>query len=400
MSDAFDLSDESFNGPRHAPPVVFVDDDELVLKAIARLFQFQPYDALTFRDPKEALDFIRERPVQVLVSDLRMPQMDGLELLRRAQEVNPEAVRVVLSAYSDRESLLDAINSGNIYRYILKPWDAVELISVVRQSADLYNLRRENQRLAEALRSISVRDVVGKIGHEPRGVTLLQRYGAYVASELSRPVESIHRVASLGKRVTSEQRIPRSELATYLDTVDAALRELEGFRRDLVDDALLVGLAREMDLDLNTAIQRVAGELAEDRGGLPMKLQEQLAEDTPAVTASPVLLSRLVAEVLSFAIDHAANKEGDAPPLQLVTRNVGNRAVLDLVCGAGSATGSATGVLAEEWEQWQPLIEKLARAVGATLSFDSADSDAGASPRIRLQFPGASNGSSPAQSSA
>lgn len=394
MSDAFDLSDESFNGPRHAPPVVFVDDDELVLKAIARLFQFQPYEAITFQDPKEALDFIRARAVQVLVSDLRMPEIDGLELLRQAQEANPDAVRVVLSAYSDRESLLDAINNGNIYRYILKPWDAVELISVVRQSADLYSLRRENQRLAEALRSISVRDVVGNSGSESRGVTLLERYGAYVASELSRPVDSFQRVASLGKRVSSEQRIPRSELMTYLDTVESAVHELEAIRRDLVDDALLVGLAREMDLDLNTAIQRVAGELAENRGGLPMKLEEHLAEDTPAVVASPILLSRLLTEVLTFAVDHAVDsgpsgETASTPPIRLVTQNAGNRAVLEVECTAT--------VSEERRTEWQPLIEKLARTNGAELTFEPHDT---ASPRIRLEFPGAPSGRSPAQSSA
>jgi FixJ family two-component response regulator len=394
VSDAFDLSDESFNGPRHAPPVVFVDDDELVLKAIARLFQFQPYEALTFRDPKEALEFIRERAVQVLVSDLRMPEIDGLELLRQAQEANPDAVRVVLSAYSDRESLLDAINNGNIYRYILKPWDAVELISVVRQSADLYNLRRENQRLAEALRSVSVHDVVGKIGSESRGVTLLERYGAYVASELSRPVDSFQRVASLGKRASSEQRIPRSELMTYLSTVESAVQELEAIRRDLIDDALLVGLAREMDLDLNTAIQRVAGELAENRGGLPMKLEEHLAEDTPAVVASPILLSRLLTEVLTFAVDHAAdrggaNEKGAVPPIRLVTQNTGNRAVLEIECTAA--------VSEEQRAQWQPLIEKLALTNGAALTFDPQDATA---PRIRLEFPGAPTGTPSAQSTA
>ncbi len=397
MSDAFDLSDESFNGPRHAAPVVFVDDDELVLKAITRLFQFQPYQAVTFKDPAHALDFLRENPVQVLVSDLRMPEMDGLQLLRRAQEERPEVVRVVLSAYSDRESLLDAINNGNIYRYILKPWDAVELISVVRQSVDLYNLRRENQRLAEALRSISVKEVVGDdVSREPRGMTLLQRYGAYVASELSGPVAAFERVASLGGRVSSEQRMPRTELLDYIQTISDAVTELEAIRRDLVDDALLFGVAREMDLDLNTAVQRVAGELAESRGGLAVTLKEDLDSELPAVLTSPVLLSRLLTELLAFAVDHVERAHpdgGDAvepATLRLRTRREGDHARLSICCAHQASR--------ELWDEWQPLLEKLARANGASLRLESTDEGLSA---LQVEFPGSgSAGAAKTQSSA
>jgi DNA-binding NarL/FixJ family response regulator len=345
--------------------VVFVDDDELVLKAVARLFQFQPYEAVTFSDPSAALDYIRENPVQVLVSDLRMPEIDGLELLRRAQAEVPEVVRVVLSAYSDRESLLDAINTGNIYRYILKPWDAVELISVVRQSSELYNLRRENQRLAEAMRGLSVHDLVSEdLKREPRGVMLLERYGAYVASELSAPVGSFREGASLSGRVASEQKISRNELMRYVETVENALGELENIRRDLVDDTLLLGLARDLDLDLNTAVQRVAEELKESRGELELSFREELADYLPAVVSSPILLSRLLTELLTFALDHAPR----SGVLTLRTLTVGDHARYSLDCPFAIST--------ESWRTWYPLLDKLARSNGGVLSLSGAGSDA------------------------
>ena len=357
MSDAYDLSDSSFNGPRHAPAVVFVDDDDLVLKAVARLFQFQPYEAVTFSDAREALDYIRENPVQVLVSDLRMPEIDGLELLQQAQAEFPEVVRVVLSAYSDRESLLEAINSGNIYRYILKPWDAVELISVVRQSSDLYNLRRENQRLAETLRGLSVNEVVSEeLKKEPRGVTLLERYGAYVASELSAPVSSFRHGASLAQRVPSETKISRGELMRYMETVEQALGQLEGIRRDLVDDSLLVGLARDMDLDLNTAIRRVAEELKDTRGELRVTLREHFVDRLPAVVSSPILLSRLLSELLTFAVDHAPASS----TVTLRTLLVGDHARYSVDC--------LFSVPEDAWRTWHPLLDKLARSNGGVLS--------------------------------
>jgi two-component system response regulator AtoC len=87
----------------------------------------------------------------VIVSDQRMPGMSGIELLRRAKELRPDAVGILLTAYADLDVLVDAINSGAVERYIQKPWDSKELAVILRQAITSFATVRENQRLREQL---------------------------------------------------------------------------------------------------------------------------------------------------------------------------------------------------------------------------------------------------------
>jgi len=98
-----------------------------------------------------ALEILAAEEIAVIVTDYRMPAMTGVELLRRSQEHAPEAIRIVLTAYTDVDSLMEAINTGRIYHFIPKPWDPNELLVVVRRAAERYELGRENARLRDEL---------------------------------------------------------------------------------------------------------------------------------------------------------------------------------------------------------------------------------------------------------
>ncbi len=101
---------------------------------------------------EEALARLAAEPeVAVIVTDHRMPGMTGVELLRRSQERTPDAVRIVLTAYTDVDSLMEAINTGRIYHFVPKPWDPNELLVVVRRAAERWRLARENARLRDEL---------------------------------------------------------------------------------------------------------------------------------------------------------------------------------------------------------------------------------------------------------
>jgi two-component system response regulator HupR/HoxA len=101
---------------------------------------------------EEALACLAAEPsVAVIVTDHRMPGMTGVELLRRSQERTPDAVRIVLTAYTDVDSLMEAINTGRIYHFVPKPWDPNELLMVVRRAAERWRLARENARLRDEL---------------------------------------------------------------------------------------------------------------------------------------------------------------------------------------------------------------------------------------------------------
>ena len=131
-------------------PVLIVDDEQDNLDAFRFNFK-RSFTILVANGGPEALEILRERDVAVIVTDQRMPKMTGLELLREAQKVRPDAVGTILTAFTDVDVLIDAINQGEIYRYITKPWDAKEVRGLLSQAIERFHLRRENRRLIEQL---------------------------------------------------------------------------------------------------------------------------------------------------------------------------------------------------------------------------------------------------------
>ena len=137
------------NGNIDRPNILFVDDEENMLKALKRVFMDEPYDLATALSGKEALEVLNRRSFAVIVSDQRMPEMSGSEFLGRARAIQPDAVRVVLTGYADVQAAVSAINEGGASRYIAKPWNDADLVLVVRDAVATYGLRQENARLTE-----------------------------------------------------------------------------------------------------------------------------------------------------------------------------------------------------------------------------------------------------------
>lgn len=116
--------------------ILFVDDEERILRSLAMQFR-RHYEVLTESDPQRALQRLREESVHVLVSDQRMPQMTGAQLLAEAREIAPNTLRILLTGYSDLDAAVDALNNGGIFRYLTKPWDQQEMAFTLRQAAEL-----------------------------------------------------------------------------------------------------------------------------------------------------------------------------------------------------------------------------------------------------------------------
>jgi DNA-binding NtrC family response regulator len=131
--------------------ILIVDDEPRVLDALEAILAAE-FRVLRAGHGEEALARLAAEPeVAVIVTDHRMPGMTGVELLRRSQERTPDAVRIVLTAYTDVDSLMEAINTGRIYHFVPKPWDPNELLVVVRRAAERWRLARENARLRDEL---------------------------------------------------------------------------------------------------------------------------------------------------------------------------------------------------------------------------------------------------------
>ncbi|UXY50266.1 response regulator [Pseudomonas tohonis] len=116
--------------------VMFVDDEERILRSLALQFR-RDYEVLTESDPLCALERLAREPVHIVVSDQRMPQMSGAELLTQVREMAPDCLRILLTGYSDLDTAVEALNSGGIFRYLTKPWDPQEMAFTLRQAAEI-----------------------------------------------------------------------------------------------------------------------------------------------------------------------------------------------------------------------------------------------------------------------
>ncbi len=116
------------------PTLLLIDDEERILRSLRMLF-FSGYNVRMTTDPHEAIKILREEKVHVVVSDQRMPVMQGSELLRIAREASPATMRILLTGYSDLDASIASVNEGEVFRYLMKPWDAEEVKRVVAEAA-------------------------------------------------------------------------------------------------------------------------------------------------------------------------------------------------------------------------------------------------------------------------
>jgi len=138
--------------------VLIVDDEASILKAMARLLRKTPYKVFTAANGQEALDFLEaiEKPVSMIISDQKMPGMSGAEFLEKSQEYVPDAIRFLLTGYSDMDTLVAAINKGKVQRYISKPWNDNDLLLTIEHGIIQYELVLENRRLMAVARKQNV----------------------------------------------------------------------------------------------------------------------------------------------------------------------------------------------------------------------------------------------------
>ncbi len=135
--------------------VMVVDDEDIIVGAIQNFLEFElEYTVLPFTSPEQALETLKERNVHVIVADYMMPGMDGVTFLTHARDVQPEATRILLTGYADKQNAIRAINEAGLYQYLEKPWDNDAFMMVLRNGVErarlLTDLQLQLDELAEA----------------------------------------------------------------------------------------------------------------------------------------------------------------------------------------------------------------------------------------------------------
>lgn len=134
------------------PRVVLVDDDELVLSALRTLLEIEGgFQVLGFSDSLLAIDELERLPVDIVISDYLMPGINGVDVLKKARSLQPEAMRILLTGFADKQNAIRALNEAGIYQYLEKPWDNDQLLMVLKNALREKGLR---QQLAEKIRTL------------------------------------------------------------------------------------------------------------------------------------------------------------------------------------------------------------------------------------------------------
>jgi len=125
--------------------ILFVDDEPDILSSLGRFLRKEPYQILFAEGGKNALSVMKSNAIHIVVSDLRMPEMNGMELIQKVKTLYPDVIRVILSATRDVEQTIESINSGEVYRFIPKPLDPESFKRIMLDAIDYYRIKTERQ---------------------------------------------------------------------------------------------------------------------------------------------------------------------------------------------------------------------------------------------------------------
>lgn len=208
-------------GPARRHTLLIVDDEVDVLESLRHLFH-RAYRVLTANGGEQAIEMLRGNDVHLILSDQRMPGMTGDVFLSHAKSIKPDAIRMMFTGYADIQAVINAVNEGHIFRYILKPWDASELEGVIRQAAEQHDILADRKRLIEELRDAN--ELLKRANADLARTGQLKSAFIEVAShEFNTPITLVLGLSEL-LRLVNPDRAPQE--AEIVDRISVSARQL------------------------------------------------------------------------------------------------------------------------------------------------------------------------------
>jgi diguanylate cyclase (GGDEF)-like protein len=244
--------------PRYT--LLFVDDEQDVLDILARTFE-RRFEVLTASSGAQALAVLRERQVDLLITDQKMPGMTGIELVARAREEGHDLTAILLTAYTDPEDLIAAINKGQVHRYITKPWDVHDLLITVKNALEVTQLRRDKDRLIRELHQrVEALSILYEVTHQSAGAAtsydaIVDRVLVAVARVLpydcAAAVVAVDQGRSATLRMRARNSVCEQALLQAKDAVLAAHRKTSGL--PLPEDRLVTHVSGTVSSEPETS---------------------------------------------------------------------------------------------------------------------------------------------------
>ncbi|HVP30662.1 MAG TPA: HD domain-containing phosphohydrolase [Myxococcota bacterium] len=223
--------------------VLFVDDEPNILKAVQRLLRHEPVRVLCTSRGVEALELLDKTPAQVVVSDQRMPEMCGVDLLSAVRERHGDVVRMMMTGHTDMHVAVDAINRGEIYRLITKPWNDEELKATLRQAFDHWDLKHEIRRLNQVTReqNFKLQDMNRTLEEKVRERT--KQLDDKHRELRTAYVETIRALAEAVDAKDAYTRGHSERVGVYASKI---ARELGGFPKEFIERVYIAGLLHDV----------------------------------------------------------------------------------------------------------------------------------------------------------
>ncbi len=334
--------------------VLFVDDDRITLKALERTMQDEPYRSLFALSGSQALDIMATETVDVVVTDLMMPEMDGMMLLDWVQAEYPEAIRVVLSSLSDTTSILEAINNGSVYRYVVKPWNREELKITVRQALELFEIQQEKkellhqhemnnrlleQRVAERTQQLLDIDSQAKIG----------KHVSQIVHNLNSPLQAIFGTVDLAALKLSKDEPDLEKITQLMDRVKNSALDLEKIIRSILLHVRTNSLSGSDEVDINSIIISEL-EFFKVNPVFKQEIEKQvdLVEPAPIIFGNSVQIKQIVDNLITNAID--AMEACSSKRLSVATRVQNSHVELSISdTGVGIAAGDLDKIFSPDY---------------------------------------------------
>lgn len=239
--------------------ILCVDDEQHNLDALRRTLR-KEYIILTALSGQEGLDLLKDNTVSLIISDQRMPNMSGVEFLEKSIAMYPDVVRIILTGFTDVEDLIGAINTGQVYRYITKPWDPNDLKVTVKRALESLELTVENKRLFEDVvrleKMATVGQVASGIAHEVRN-----QLSALMGVQL---IQQQHPDDEFIKIVSEQTIMARDRILNILNDVKSFGKQMdETLKQETIQASLLLKLAVDI-LSFDSDTKRIEFNIQED----------------------------------------------------------------------------------------------------------------------------------------
>jgi signal transduction histidine kinase len=286
-----------------------VDDDARMRGALKRSLRAEPYELLLAEDGPRALDILSQKEVQVVVSDLGMPGMDGIALLGAVAKRSPDTIRLVLSGRSDSRVILDAINNGSIYRYVLKPWDDEHLKIIIRQALALWDLQAERQYLLETLKTHN-RQLEELVARRTQQVLAAERqadigrYASQIVHNLSNPLHAFTGAVDLLTTYVHQDMLVKEKLEKILGIACSAADDLKEMIAGILSHARESNRFSLGPMDVNAAIAKSIA-FFEMIPAFKYEIDRQLRLDPalPRIRGNPIQIRQILDNLIKNALD-------------------------------------------------------------------------------------------------